>query len=286
MKFKSDSLWMWLISKGGQTLLAGTVGAQWQGCSDLYSYCSATIHLFNWDELRESVFLSRLHLFLAPSSLQSSTRRRKTRKISPLVNTFKSGKAHLQECSLHWFCIEIETYQWDSWMADVHLLPFIPSPRLITTPYLILMGWSDSVPGKHCERVSRVILIPNLTSVQESENNQIILFYFFKWQRFTQFLTGCLSQSVDRESISHTLKLFLLDGHALIRIFPQFTLLLVSKYLKQEATSTWWPSDIKNCVFILMIWSNVGVYSRNGFWLKSHFTYFRLCVRTTDNTKW
>lgn len=33
---------------------------RWQCCSDLLSYCSAMIHLFNWDELKDSVFLSLL----------------------------------------------------------------------------------------------------------------------------------------------------------------------------------------------------------------------------------
>lgn len=39
---------------------------RWQCCSDLRSYCSAMIHLFNWDELKESVFLPRLPLLLHP----------------------------------------------------------------------------------------------------------------------------------------------------------------------------------------------------------------------------
>lgn len=70
IKCKSDSFWNWLISKGGRSLPAGAVRSLLPVlllCTDLCSYCCSVIHLFNWDKLKEPVFLSHFPFLLHPS---------------------------------------------------------------------------------------------------------------------------------------------------------------------------------------------------------------------------
>lgn len=100
---------------------------RWQCCSDLLSYCSAMIHLFNGDELENSVFPSCFShpLFYTINKHKLCWMSCCFFLITEEKKLLQSGQGSSLWLSLHWQ-YWLPATSWDRQMADVHLLKFVP----------------------------------------------------------------------------------------------------------------------------------------------------------------